>query len=72
MKITCAQVYAVRGISFADALAHPAYAYTKRQEHHNLDGSVDVEEAVFFSVSDSPSGRLWATSRYTRRPRFQP
>jgi hypothetical protein len=27
---------------------------------------------VFFSVSDSPSGRLWATSRYTRRPRFQP
>lgn len=68
MKITSAQVFALRGISFADAVAHPSYSYTKREEHLNRDGSVDVEEAVYFMVSDSPSGRLWAASRHTHRP----
>jgi len=68
VTLTCTQIFTLRGISFTDAITHPAYHYTKTTRHHNLNGSVDVEEAVFFHASDSPTRRLWVVSRHTNIP----
>lgn len=67
VKLTCAQIIALRPtLSFEQATVHPAHCYTKRLEHMNANGIIDVEQAVFFYASNSPTGRLWVMSRHSQ------
>lgn len=62
VKLTSAQIFALRGITVEEAEKHPAYYYTKRTQHINRDGSISNVRDVYFAASDSPTGRLWVAS----------